>query len=206
MTDEEIKALQDKVTQLEADKTSLVGETTELRKARADKDAELKLVQDALKAATEKNLQTPEDAKIAEALEKLLSQKEQERATANKVAAFDKFVSDNKEYHPDNDAGGIKRAALEAQFARFNQAGVVEVDAFIKLIGDANALLRGIDTTRQTKTQIPSTPSPVNQPKSAPDDELTSKEVDVIERNGWTKEKYLALKAKMPDFIESLVA
>lgn len=200
--EEELKA---KIVTLEADKLALVGETTELRKSRADKEAELQLAKDALAASVAKNNASPEEAKITEALEKLLSQKEGERAIANKKAAFDKFVNDNKEYHPDNDVGGIKKAALEAQFNRFNQSGIVEVDAFVKLIGDANALLRGIDTSRQPNPQIPSNPSSVAAPKDVPSDEVSQKEIALFTNNGWTKEKYLELKAKMPDFIEGLL-
>lgn len=206
MNEEELKA---KVATLEADKTALVAEITSDRSKNRQsieaKDEELRIAKEALVASVAKNNASPEESKITEALEKLLSQKEGERATANKKAAFDKFVNDNKEYHPDNDIGGIKKAALEAQFNRFNQNGIIEVDAFSKLIGDANALLRGPDTSRQPNTQILSTPSPTNQPKSAPDNELTSKEIDLINSNGWTKEKYMELKAKMPDFIEGLI-
>lgn len=204
MTEEEIVALQAKVTQLEADKVSLVGELTETRPKLREKDEALEAAKAALAAAVAKNNETPEDTKIAEAVRVELNRKEEERAVANKKQAFDKFVSDNKEYHPDNDPGGIKKAALEAQFNRFNQAGLVEVDAFMRLIGDANALLRGIDTTRQMNPQIPSTPTPVTPPNALPDNELTSEETELIQNNGWTKEQYLTLKGKMPDYFESL--
>lgn len=202
MNEEELKA---KIATLEADKLALVGELTDNRPKLREKDEAIELLKTQLQAAVEKNTATPEEAKITEAVEKLLSAKEGERALANKKAAFDKFVSENKEYHPDNDVGGIKKAALEAQFNRFNQTGIVEVDAFVKLIGDANALLRGHDTSRQPNTPVLSTPSSVTTPAALPDNELSPKEITLINNNGWTKEKYLELKGKMPDFIDGLL-
>lgn len=206
MTEEEIAALKAKNAQLEADKIALVGETTELRKSRADKETELQLAKEALVAAAEKNNQNPEEAKIAEVVTKVLSQEKLGQAERNKKAAFDKFVAENKEYHPDNDPGGIKAKALETQFNRFNLNGLVEVDDFMKVIGDSNNLLRGIDTPRQPSTQVPSSPHSVVAPSSQQVSELSPAEQALIERNGMTQEKYLALKAKMPDFAAALLA
>lgn len=203
-----VEELKLEVARLESEKAGLVGETQDLRKARQEKEEQITTLQDALKAATDKNNASPEDEKIAAAIAKVLSQKEEDRAKANRKAAFDKFVAENKEYHPDNDPSGLKRTALEKELAQFNTNGIVETDDFVKVIGKANALLRGTDTPRQANTDNPysSTPSNPAPPAPGPDKDLSEQEKKLIDRNGWTKEKYMSLKAKMPDFIEGLIA
>lgn len=202
------EALKAKIAELEQAKTALVGETTELRKARQDKDAEVATLQEALRAATEQNNANPEEEKIRNVVQSILSESEKGRAQGNRKAAFDKFVTEHKEYHPDNDPSGLMKAALEREFAGFNTQGLVEVDDFIEVIGKAERLLRG-DTTRQTEDTVQpySSMSPSNPaPRTSGDKDLTLTEQILIQRNGWTKEKFLGLKAKMPEFIESLVA
>ena len=208
MTEEEIKALQAKVTELEAAKTALVGETTDLRKARQDKETEIETLKNLLKEATEKNNLAPEDEKIAAVVTRVLGSKEQERAAANKKSALEAFVNKHKEYHPDNDPGGIKKAALERELANLNPWNTaVEVGELTAVIEKANTYLRGHDTPRQDANGNPILTPPNNPtpPKTTPDDELSPREQQLIDRNGWTKEKYLGLKAKMPDFVDSLL-
>lgn len=207
MTEQEITALQEKVTKLEADNVSLVGETTEGRKIRQDKDKEIADLKELVRQATEKNNLNPEEDKIAAVVAKALALEKQGQAAANKTKAFEAFVNSHKEYHPDNDPAGIKKAALERELANLNPWNTaVEVGELTAVIEKANTYLRGHDTPRNADgTPITSTPPTVPSPKSLPDNELSPKEQQLIDRNGWTKEKYLGLKAKMPDFVDTLL-
>lgn len=198
------------IAKLQQDKESLVGETTELRRSRADKETEITSLKELLKQATEKNNSNPEEERIATIVAKTLAIKESERAISNRKAAFDRFVDSHKEYHPDNDPGGLKRAALERELTELNSWKVgVEVDDLVKSIGKADAYLRGHDTTRHTET--PATPysSTPSTPPASPgrkDAKVSETEQKLIDRNGWTEEHFLSIKAKMPDFVDSLLA
>lgn len=199
--------LQAEIAKLQADKTALVGETTELRKSRQEKDEEIKVLQDAVKAATEKNAANPEEQKIADVVQKILGNESQKSAERNREAAFTKFVTDNNEYHPDNDTGGLKLAALKREYAGFNTSGLVETDDFVNVIGKAHALLRGPDTPRQTtETPYSSTTSTPVAPAAPQNDKLSDQEKKVMEQNGWTETQFTTLKAKYPDMVAELIA
>lgn len=202
-----VEELQSEIVKLETDKQSLIGETQEIRKSRQEATEQVETLKELLKAATEKNNANPEDQKIEEVVRKALAQRDQQSATSNRKTAFDKFVSENKDYHPDNDAGGLKMAALEREFAGFNTSALVAEEDFVKVIGKAHALLRGTDTQRQIDPAQPESSLSNNpaQPHITQDKDLSDTEAKLIQRNGWTKERFLALKAKMPDMVEDMV-
>lgn len=201
---EELKA---EIASLESAKAALTGELTDTRPKLREAQEKIDLLTEQLKAAVEKNQANPEEQKIAEVVQKILGNETQKSAERNREAAFTKFVTENNEYHPDNDAGGLKLAALKREFAAFNTTGLVETEDFVQVIGKAHALLRGTDTTRQTTTAQPysSTSSQPAAPAVVVDSKLTEQEKKLVEENGWTEEKFLKLKAKMPDVIEDLI-
>lgn len=205
-----VEDLQAKIATLESEKTNLVGELTQGRETNrtklSEKEAEIETLKTALAAAVEKNQANPEEQKIMEVVQKVLGNETQKSAERNRDAAFTQFVTENNEYHPDNDTGGLKLAALRREFAGFNTTGLVEREDFLKVIGKAHALLRGTDTPRQT-TDNPysSTPSQPAAPAVSPVTKVSEHEKKVIEANGWTEEQYLKLKDKYPDMIEDLI-
>lgn len=147
-----------------------------------------------------------------EKLEALLDQKLKERealnAKANKTAAFEKFVTENKEFDSENDPTGLKRKALQDKFNQFNTEGLSKVEEFISVIGDAKKLLPGndsqVDTTRETN--LYSNPGKTNNlPPRKPNDELSPKELKLIAQSGTTKERIMKLKATNPEFLEGLL-
>lgn len=204
-----IESLTAKLAEAEAAKTALVGETTELRKSRQDKETEIELLKEQLKAATDKNNENPEEEKIRKAVAAELAKETTAKAEANRKKAFEKFVAENKEYHPDNDPSGLKKQALEKELAGLTSwQSTVEVDDLVTVIGKANAYLRGVDTSRQNDTTVApysSTPNSPTSPVGDDKDGLSPQEKKLIERNGWTKEKFLTLKGKMPDYVANLV-
>jgi len=206
------EALQAKVVKLETEKSNLVAEITtdrtKNREAITAKEAEIETLKGLLKEASDKNTQAPtEEEKIAQVVKAMLTQKEGETAVLNKKSAFEKFVNEHTEYHPDNDPGGLKRSALEKEFNGFNTGGLFEVDDFVTVVGKADRLLRDTDTSRQPdSTYVPSTPSSGTAPKSTPVDQLSQGEKELIARNGWTVERYLKLKTSMPGLADTLLS
>lgn len=193
----------------EADKViaNLVEEVKDLRlqnslvKQLLDKKEEVPITPDPNKVLTE-------DEKIALAVEKILQSKESSNAQANKKAAFEKFVIDNKEFNPDNDPTGLKRDALQKKFNRFNTEGLTSVDEFLSIIGEAKTLLLGndnpIDTTKD-KNPYSNPPTPRGNPPAKVNEVLTPREIKLAETTGRTKEQILKLKLKHPEFIAELL-
>lgn len=205
-TEAELKA---KITELENAKNALTGELTEQKPKIREAQEQIELLKGQLAAAVQKNNETPEEQKILSVVEKALAQRDQGDAEKNRKTAFDKFVAANKEYSPDNDPGGLKRSALERELATLKTwETAVEVDDLVGVIGKANTYLRGLDTSRQTNNTVQPYSSTTVSPSlivQDPDADLSEQEKKLLAQNGMSKEKFLALKAKMPDFIETLL-
>lgn len=204
-----IEELQAKLSEAETAKAALTGELTDTRPKLREKDELINTLKEQLKAATDKNNENPEEEKINKAVDARLAREKQQTAEANRKKALDKFVAENKDYHPDNDTGGLKKQALERELANLTTWNAsVEVDDLVAVIGKANAYLRGVDTSRQNDTTVAPYSSTPNSPASPVGDDkdgLSPQEKKLIDRNGWTKEKYLTLKGKMPDYVANLV-
>lgn len=206
-------ALKAKLALVESEKEGVVnelkGDRTKNREAIEKKEKEITDLQEALKAAATKNVTVPtEDDKIASVVKAVFAERDGTKAQSDKKAAFDKFVNEHKEYHPENDAGGIKRAALEKELAGLvSWVNPSATDDFAAVIGKANALLRGNDTSRQNPMNTPSSmPNSPSEQRVIDNSKLSSKETELIDRNGWTEEQYLKLKDKMPDYFDSLLS
>lgn len=146
---------------------------------------------------------------VSQKVEEILRQKEAARAKANKEAALAKFIADNKEFDEGNDPAGIKRQALINKFEAFNTSGLTESDQFYLVIKDAQRLLGGTDKPTVTSKENPyssSGPGGSEIPKfKAEDSELSPKEKALMTKFGYSKEKIQNLKAKNPDFLESIL-
>lgn len=205
-TEAELKA---KIVELEAAKVALTGELTTSKPKLREAQDKIDLLTQQLTAAVDKNNANPEETKIAEVVARVLSQGEATRATNNRKTALDKFVTANKEFSPDNDPGGLKKAALERELSSLKTwETAVEVDDLLGVIGKANTYLRGQDTSRQTETTVQpfsSSSAPASPPNVTGDGDLSPQEKKLLEQNGMSKEDFLKLKAKMPDFVEGLV-
>ncbi len=207
--------LAQKIAKLEEEKNNLVGELKSDRKARQELKEQIEILkeqlEETLKSSTQQPAQNPGEVDVKQVVEQTLAEREASKAKLNKKIAFEKFVTQNKEFHPDNDPGGLKRAALEEKLSRFNTDGIVEIEDFMRVIEDAKALLGRTDTTPQASTEQPiqnpysSTPKVSVTPQHVENSGLTDKEKRLIEQHGFTEERYLRLKEKMPDYIDNLL-
>ena len=211
LTPEEQEELTKKIAESETALQNVVGELKEDREKRRLLSEENETLKKALEDATKVNVtQTPPDiATVVESIVKqTLGQRDASVAQSNKVAAIEKFVTDNKEFSPANDVTGKRREALENAIRRFNTDGLSTTDEFLAVIGDAARLL-GTNTVPQTSSEIPSPYSSTTRssitPNVADDRDLAPEEKKLIERNGWTKERYIALKTKNPEYMQNLV-
>lgn len=148
-----------------------------------------------------------DDEKLEALVDKKLKEKEASNAVANKKTAFEKFVTENKEFHPDNDPTGLRRDALQKKVNQFNTEGLATVEEFLSVIGDAKTLLLGNDTTIETSKdkKLDSFPTPKGDPAGKRNEELTPKELKLAQMPGQSKDKILKLKAKNPEYLETLL-
>lgn len=199
-----------KITKLEESNANLVDEIKNDRIKRQEKDEEIELLKTTIKQSVVSANADPEESKIQNVVNQVLEANNVSRAKQNKTVALEKFVTDNKDFHPDNDPTGLKRAALEKKLKSFNTDGITEIEDFVKVIGDAKTLL-GQDTSLQSSTEqeiknpYSSTSKGASSPKEALDKDLDPREQKLIKQSGYTKEAYLALKVKMPAFVEGLL-
>lgn len=208
---EDIDTLKEQIATLTKERDGVVGEIQEDRKKRQEMQTEIDDLKGLLEAATKANQvpnnQTDTNAAIAEAIEQKLRERDASVAKGNKSTAIERFVSENKAYHPENDPTGKKREALEEAIKRFNTEGLNSVEQFYNVARDAARLL-GEDTApaNPSDVEIQDTGHVSNQtPRVATDGDVSPEEKRLYESNGWTKEKYLTLKSKQPDFIYQLL-
>lgn len=200
-----------KIAELEKTNTNLVEEIKEDRKKRQGLEEDIGVLKTTIEQSVKTNESNPEESKIQSVVKEVLKSNDASRAKQNKTVALEKFITENKEFHSENDPTGIKREALEKKLKSFNTEGMTEVEDFVTVIGDAKTLL-GQDTGSKTTTEeevknpYSSTSKSTPSPKEAVDQDLNPKEQKLIARNGYTKEKYLELKTKMPDFVSRLLA
>jgi len=211
LTPEEKEELTKKIAESETALQNVVGELKDDREKRRVLAEENETLKKALEDATKVNVnQTPPDiATVVESIVKqTLGQRDASVAQGNKVAAIEKFVTENKEFSAANDVTGKRREALENAIRRFNTDGLSTTEEFLAVISDAARLL-GANTVPQTSSEIPSPYSSTTRssitPNVADDRDLTPEEKKLIERNGWTKERYVALKVKNPEYMQNLV-
>lgn len=149
------------------------------------------------------------DKKIAEAL----VTRDREEADKNWAKAQAAFLAKHKEYHPDNDTGGLKKAILDRELALLNRNGLTSVEDLESILEKANVLATSTVNTPVRQVRIdPSIPRPVSQPHGTDQSKLSDKELrvlDILNQLGtstWTEERFLALKAKDPGFVERTLA
>lgn len=149
-----------------------------------------------------------EDEKIALKVKEILNSEKASDAQANKKAAFEKFVTDDMEFNPENDPTGLKRDALQKKFNQFNTDGLSTVEEFMAVIGDAKTLLKGNDTRLEpskVKTPYSNVPTPQSKPNGREEEVLSPQEIKLADSTGRTKEELLKIKLKHPDLVRDLL-
>lgn len=185
----------------------LVEELKTERKAKQDAEA-ARDAAIAAAAAPKEDPATPPDPKDpTKVFEELMAKKEQESAQTARQNAESKFKSAHKEFHPDNDPGGIKFAAFQRYLARINTTGLKTEEEFTSAYTDALALMNRTEAPKETViTPYADTPTDGGEPRQSDPNALTPKEKKVIEGLGWSEEKYLKMKKSRPAYVEQLLA
>lgn len=148
-----------------------------------------------------------EEEKQKKLIREVLNENNASSAKANKQAAIDKFIADNKEFHVDNDPTGLKKQAFLDKLSFFNLDSL-DGDKFVSAVKDAYRLAGGSDSTTQSPRDIqnPYSITPTNGTQLPPkkDEEFSDEEKKVMERTGISPERFKTMKEKNPDFIAGL--
>lgn len=190
ITPEEVKRLKDA-------EASLLKEVTDLRK----KNREL--------SEKKEPVVPPNPNDLEQVVKKVLTEEKMANVKSMKDKTFERFIIENKEFHPDNDPTGLKREALQNKLARFNTDLVNDPEEYFEMIKEAQLLLNGNDTRSNTSTvnnPYSSTPPSRMIPHKVVEDKLSPKERKLVERGSATEEQILKLKAKNPSYLASLLA
>lgn len=198
------KELIEKNANLEQDKANLTAEIKSVREAKQKAEAE----RDALKVTPPKEEDPDElEVKATEVVNKILADRSQKSADESRRLAEAEFQILHKEFHPDNDAGGIKFSSLQENLSRFNTKGLKTKDEFIGVFEDALSLMGGkpsVDTI-VNNPYVASNRASGTQPQIGDENDFSDKELKLIKNHGWTKEQLLKHKAKRPDYVRSLL-
>lgn len=203
-----------------ADKTqatsNLVAEVKELREKNQITEAEAAALREKLAsrpdtATTEVNPQQVAEV-AADAVKKVLNERDNQTAKENKDAAFAAFLEKHPEFAPANDEGGIKLSILEGKLARFNLAGLKSQSDFMTIFEDARNLAVGntsapIGTNEDPNPIAPNGGGGSSTVRESEDNALSPKELKLIQDTfAGDKERYLKQKAKRPDYVATLLA
>lgn len=143
------------------------------------------------------------DKKIADALRS----EEQKQTSKNWDKAQEEFFAKNKDFHPENDPGGLKKAALDKELKFLNRDGLTSIEDLIGVLNKARTLATSNHSSNVEPVRIdPSIPRSSPEPRSAPGNDLSPKEQRLIQQMGWTPERFIKLKLKDPDFVEKTLA
>lgn len=195
------------VTELKEKLTNVV---EELKKERQEKGMYKELLDKAKETPESPKTPDAEVDKIVNVVKEVLNQEKASKAKTNKQVAFERFITENKEFHPENDITGLKRKALEDKIARrFNTDGLSEVEDFEQVIREAHILLKNNDSSfevsKEVKNPYSTTPVSKTTPTVKDDKNLSVKEKKLIEQGSITLEKLLKLKETRPEFLEGLL-
>ncbi len=216
MDEKEIEALKQKASQLEvdlkdakekeakalSDKESTVSELTKLRTAKQEVEAELTLAKSKL---------TPDNSSqgtVEEQVKKVLDGKEQEKLAELRVSTEQKFKASHTEFHPDNDAGGLKYAAFQEKLKRINLDGLKTEEEIMSAFDDALVIMNKgkSENNSQFNPYAATNKNSSGDPKGDINNKLANTESKLIAQLGWTEERYLKVKKSQPHYVESMLS
>lgn len=191
------------------DKEKLVAEIKDLREKKRLSEEEAEELRSKV-AATEEG-QTVKNSEVTldlvnQTVEQILSKREAEEVKLNKEEALRRFKETHKEFHEDNDEGGLKMSLLEKQLQDFNFSGLKTVNQFLDKFEKARRLVVQNNSVPEEGSPAPDEPEETSTPRISSDDNLTKTELRVIDQTfGGDKQKYIDTKNKRPDFVRELL-
>lgn len=212
---EQYDEMVEKLADATQSKSNLVNEVTELRKKNQITESEKADLLKQIEASTVQPTGDLDSTKVAElaeqAAKRILSERDSKTAEDNKKAAFAEFLEKHKEFHPDNDEGGLKFSSVERKLSRFNLSGMTSKEDFMSALEDARNLAVGGSQPSKEEGRDPNPLPPAGgngttTVREAQSTSLSPKELAIVDRTfGGDKERYLKIKEKRPDYVATLL-
>lgn len=142
---------------------------------------------------------------ISEEVQKALLERDRQQAESNRTSAELSFKS-RKEFTPEADPGEIKFNAVKKKFAMFDTSKLKTTEEFLSVWQDAFRLVNNqTHNTQGQNNQDIFSRSSGGGPREVSTSQLTSEELSVVQRMGWTEEQFIKQKTKRPQYVESLM-
>lgn len=213
LSKEEHERLTKELEEIKQEKSNIVEEIKSLRSEKSQEAEARKALEEKLEKLNKKEDEvtdelTPEkiqemaSAKVLEILQK--DQEDKRKATREDIER--KFKEIHKEFHPDNDEGGLKYAAFERYLKRFNLDAMENPEDLQSVYEDAYKLMGGSSvSSNNEQPPVDVDPTDGNTPPAADPNLLTPEEKKMVKETfGGDTDRYLKLKAKDPDYFENL--
>jgi hypothetical protein len=191
--------LKTKHDQSEADKLKLVEELKEERTKKQLAEAAL--------ATNPKSSETLDEQKTRDIFKSIINEEKTTQIEMSRQSFEAQFKTSNPEFDTSNDPGGIKYDAFKKILSRFNTSGT-PAEQLAEVYSDAMVLLKKDKPTPSSQINNPyafSSQSSGSQARSVVSDDLSPREIKLIENAGWTKEKYLKTKLNHPRYVSDLL-
>ncbi len=206
MTEEEIQALQErekelteKVANLEQDKANTVSELIEKRKSEQSVKEELDKLKEAQK-------QTQAITDPEELVERVLTKRSEVEIKDTIESIKSNLKNIYPEFSKEKDAAGILIQDFERQLNKFNFQGLKTKEEVEQRFSEVYNFWKRSKSNEKDSGFYEGSRS--NLGVDAKEDDsatLNATETKLIKELGWTKDKYLAQKAKRPHFVASLL-
>lgn len=183
----------------EAAQTNMSEEMKELRK-RAQ-EAEEKAAKD---KEGEDNLNGGNDPESI--IRKILSERDSETIKAERTRAEQEFKREHSEFSESNDPGGLKYEEFKRTLSKFNLSGLSTREDIKARMSDAYRLMIPPKKEETGGTFYSGSPSnPGGDIDTDKEQKLEPREDALRKELGWDKDKFLAQKAKRPNYIRQLL-
>lgn len=196
----------DPKAEIENLKSSVVEELKEERRKRQEAEADRDLIKSKLEEDSPQDDES--DDEVEKKVKKLLSERDKKQAEKNRAEAEKEFLSKYKSLSEDSDPSGTILNAVKDKLSRFDTSQAESKEDFIELLEDAYRLTTGNKPQSSSNmNQYASDDAAAKSSKSPKEasDNLSSKEKEIIDRLGWSEEKFFEQKKRRPSYVDRLI-
>jgi len=189
---------------------SLTNELIEMRKSRQEDREAL----DALLKGDDKDEDKKgEDEEVPEDdIQKKVAEEFAKREEAQKAKTFEEaeqeFRNSMPEFREDNDNGGLKYEAFKKELNKFNLSDLGSKEAYKARLKEVYEFMNRKsqkDDNSQLNQYASTNDNGGGEPKESDIAVLSKQETQLIKDQGWSKERYLKLREKQPQYVNSLL-
>lgn len=181
----------------------LIGQITELRKK--NQELQVQKLGEKPEEAIPSNSNKENDPE--QAVRKVLNEQFEKERKVNRSEALRLFQESHPEYHPENDLSGVRMDSLLETLSRLNISESRNVNSILRDFEDSHYLMnKGKEKPNNNNVDSggdASTSSVSGRPRVVSTNQLSDEENALREGKGWSIEKFIQMKAKYPDILQT---